>query len=186
MLSFDTHWTRGKRSPALEGRYDVDQALQILLSGTGLQATRESDGRYSLLLSTQQGDVLELAPSRVDALGLGNVTEGTGAYTTGGSTSATKLPLTLRETPQSVSVITRQVIDDHGSQDIGDVLRNTPGVSVQAYDSERMEYSARGFAITNYQYDGINTIYDGVYDEGVTHVDMAPYDRIEVIKGATG
>ena len=77
-------------------------------------------------------------------------------------------------------------MDDHGSQDIGDVLRNTPGVSVQAYDSERMEYSARGFAITNYQYDGINTIYDGVYDEGVTHVDMAAYDRIEVIKGATG
>ncbi|MGB8974142.1 MAG: TonB-dependent receptor plug domain-containing protein, partial [Pseudomonas capeferrum] len=186
VLSFDTQWTRGKRSPALNGQYPVDQALQILLSGTGLQAVKESDGRYSLLLTTQQGDVVELAPSRIDGQGLGNITEGTGSYTTGGSTTATKLPLTLRETPQSVSVITRQAIDDHGSQDIGEVLRNTPGVSVQAYDSERMEYSARGFAITNYQYDGVNTIYDGVYDEGATHVDMAAYDRVEVIKGATG
>lgn len=186
VLSFDTHWTRGKRSPAVNGQYPVDQALQMLLSGTGLQAVQESDGRYSLLQTHQQGDVVELAPSRIDGQGLGNITEGTGAYTTGGSTTATKLPLTLRETPQSVSVITRQAIDDHGSQDIGEVLRNTPGVSVQAYDSERMEYSARGFAITNYQYDGVNTIYDGVYDEGATHVDMAAYDRVEVIKGATG
>jgi len=57
---------------------------------------------------------------------------------------------------------------------------------VQQYDSDRTEYATRGFAITNFQYDGVNNVYDGVYDEGATHVDMATYDRVEIIKGATG
>ncbi len=83
-------------------------------------------------------------------------------------------------------MVTRQQIDDQGAQNISDVLRNTPGVSGQVYDSDRTEFSSRGMVITNYQYDGINTVYDGVYDEGVSHVDMATYDRVEVLKGATG
>ena len=38
-------------------------------------------------------------------------TEGTGSYTTGATATATRLPLTLRETPQSVTVVTRQKMD---------------------------------------------------------------------------
>ncbi len=64
---------------------------------------------------------------------------------------------------------------------------NTPGVSTQKYDSDRTEFSARGFAITNFQYDGVNIPYDGVYGENPNNSDdAASLDRIEVIKGATG
>ena len=55
-------------------------------------------------------------------------------------------------------MITRQQMDDQGSKSVGDVLRNTPGVSAQKYDSDRTEFSARGFAITNFQYDGVNSL----------------------------
>ncbi|MFF7710312.1 TonB-dependent siderophore receptor [Pseudomonas sp. NPDC007930] len=185
LLSFPEELTRGQTSTPLQGDYTADTALQLLLQGTQVVAVRQADGRYTFVRAAQ-GSAIQLPATSISGMALGLITEDTGAYTTGTTTTATKLPLTLRETPQSVTVVTRQQIDDHGALDIGDVLRNTPGVSRQAYDSERMEYSARGFAITNYQYDGINTIYDGVYDEGTTHVDMATIDRVEVIKGATG
>lgn len=185
LLAFPEQLARGQTSYPLQGDYTAEAALHTMLQGTQVVAVRQADGRY-ILMGASDSSAMELQATSITGMALGLTTEGTGSYTTGATTTATKLPLTLRETPQSVTVVTRQQIDDHGSLDIGDVLRNTPGVSRQAYDSERMEYSARGFAITNYQYDGINTIYDGVYDEGTTHVDMATIDRVEVIKGATG
>lgn len=134
-----------------------------------------------------KGDALQLDATNISAQGLGATTEDTHSYTTGQTSSATGLPLSLRETPQSVTVITRQQMDDRGVQSVGDALRNTPGISTQKYDSDRTEFSARGFAITNFQYDGVNQPYDGVYGENPNNSDdSASLDRIEVIKGATG
>ena len=173
----------GIKSRAVSGSLEPSQALSELLKGTGISF--QINGNTVTLVSGG-GASLQLGATTISGQALGLTTEDTGSYTTGATTTATKLPLTLRETPQSVTVVTRQQMDDRGAQSISDVLRNTPGISVQQYDSDRTEYSARGFAITNFQYDGVNTIYDGVYDEGATHVDMATYDRVEVIKGATG
>ncbi|WP_095059921.1 TonB-dependent siderophore receptor [Pseudomonas sp. Irchel s3f7] len=131
--------------------------------------------------------VLQLGTTTISGQALGATTEGTRSYTTGSTSSATGLPLSIRETPQSVTVITRQQLDDRGVQSIGDALRNTPGISTQKYDSDRTEFSARGFAITNFQYDGVNIPYDGVYGENPNNGDDASsLDRIEIVKGATG
>ncbi len=184
-ILFATDVADGRQAPAVHAQLSVEQALARMLDHSGLRIQKAADGTY-LIARPADSNALELSTTTIQGAGLGSVTEPTGAYTTGITTTATRLPLTLRETPQSVTVITRQQMDDHGSQDIGAVLRNTPGVTQQAYDSERMEYSTRGFAITNYQYDGVNSIYDGVYDEGATHVDMATFDHVEVLKGATG
>lgn len=174
-----------KHSPGLNGDYTPQQALQILLKGSGLQAQRLSGGGY-VLRSSATADPLQLDATTISGKTLGAITEDTHAYTTGLSASATGLPLSLRETPQSVTVITRQQLDDQGASGIADVLRRAPGISVQNYDSERWEFSSRGAPITNFQYDGVNTDYDGVYDYGTTSTDMATFDRVEIIKGATG
>ncbi|MCL9657200.1 TonB-dependent receptor [Pseudomonas protegens] len=175
----------GKQSPGLRGRYSVEQALQQLLKDSGLQAQAVSGGYVLQALPTASGP-LQLGTTQVSAQGLGSVTEDSRSYTTGASASATGLNLSLRETPQSVTVITRQQLDDQGSNSIADALRRAPGVSVQNYDSERWEFSSRGLPITNFQYDGVNVTYDGVYDYGTTSTDMATFDRVEIIKGATG
>ncbi|MGF6209031.1 TonB-dependent siderophore receptor [Pseudomonas frederiksbergensis] len=174
----------GKRSPGLEGDFTEQQALQRLLQGSGLQAQAQAGGGY-ILQAAPEG-LLELDTTTIAALGLGAITEDTHSYTTGSTSSATGLALTLRDTPQSVTVITRQQMDDQGGTSIADVLRRAPGISVQNYDSERWEFSSRGLPITNFQYDGVNTDYDGVYDYGTTSTDMATFDRVEIIKGATG
>lgn len=59
---------------------------------------------------------------------LGETTEGTQSYTTGAMKTATKLPLTMRETPQAVTVITRQRMDDQAMTSINDVVKATPGL----------------------------------------------------------
>jgi outer membrane receptor for ferric coprogen and ferric-rhodotorulic acid len=184
-LSFNVSQTQGMSARGLVGSFGTEDGLARLLAGSGLAAQRQGNGSYVLVAVASAGS-LELGATNIDSARDNEASEGTGAYTAPPSRTATKLPLSIRETPQSVTVITRQQMDDHAARTIGDVLRNTPGVSAQAYDSDRMEYSSRGLAITNYQYDGVNTVYDGVYDEGTTHVDMATYDRVEVLKGATG
>jgi len=173
-----------KRSPGLTGEFTEQQGLQRLLQGSGLQAHPQGHRGYVLKVALE--GPLQLDATHIAAQALGATTENTHAYTTGSTSSATGLPLSLRETPQSVTVITRQQLDDQGSTSIADALRRVPGISVQNYDSERWEFSSRGLPITNFQYDGVNTDYDGVYDYGTTSTDMVTFDRVEIIKGATG
>ena len=176
---------QGIKSHSVSGSLEPVKALESLLQGSGISYQLNGD---TVILSAPQGKGLELGATNISGEGMGRslTTEDTHSYTTGATNSSTKLPLSIRETPQTVTVITRQLMDDQAAQSIGDVLRNAPGISTQAYDSDRMEYSARGYAITNFQYDGVNTQYDGVFDEGATKVDMALYDRVDIIKGATG
>jgi len=129
---------------------------------------------------------LALPTLKFTANQLGEITENSGIYTPGSIATATRLVLKPKETPQTISVITRQEMDDFNLNSIDDVMRHTPGVSVVTYDSERTEYYSRGFAIQNFQYDGIPMNRDSAYSAGNTLSDMAIYDRIEVLKGATG
>lgn len=176
----------GKTSPGLNGSYTPTSGLQHLLQGSGLQALPQGNNGYVLELIPAHSGALELGATTISGQGLGAITDDTHAYTTGVMASATGLPLSMRDTPQSVTVITRQQMDDQGSNSIADTLRRAPGVSVQNYDSERWEFSSRGLPITNFQYDGVNATYDGVYDYGTTSTDMAVYDHLEIIKGSAG
>lgn len=100
--------------------------------------------------------------------------------------AGTKLLLTPRDVPQSVSVITQQRIQDQQLQTISDVLKNTTGITSEQDDSERSYYYSRGFLLTNFTYDGIPTSMGDSWNYGDTASDTAIYDRIEVVRGATG
>jgi outer membrane receptor for ferric coprogen and ferric-rhodotorulic acid len=108
------------------------------------------------------------------------------SYTVDSSASATKLPLSLRETPQSVTVITRERLDDQNLQTVRDVLDNTPGVYSYQYDTERVLFTARGFVIDNLMYDGVPATTNFNTDSVEDALDTAFYDRIEIVRGATG
>lgn len=125
---------------------------------------------------------LELAAISVTAEDPGTNTEHTGAYTTGAMSTATRLNLSIKETPQSVSVVTRQQMDDFNLNTLTEALRQTTGVVVQHYDSDRPAYSARGYGITNFQVDGMLNTFGYMKSDADTII----YDRIEVVRGATG
>ncbi|WP_399682376.1 TonB-dependent siderophore receptor [Xenophilus sp.] len=124
---------------------------------------------------------------QVEAAGQSETTEGTGSYTTPGpSRTATPLGLSLRETPQSVSVVTQQRIEDQGMQTISDVVRNTTGVYLNQYETSRGQFTARGFNINNLLIDGVPTTWEQPWSSGEIFTSLAMYDRVEVVRGATG
>ena len=116
----------------------------------------------------------------------GDTTEGTGSYTTGRTRTATPLSMSLRDTPQSVSVVTQQRIEDQGLLSVTDVVNNVTGVSVNQYETHRAGFTARGFDITNLQIDGIPTSWEQAWSSGEVLSSLAIYDRVEVVRGATG
>ena len=122
-ISFDTEQARHLNTRGLEGSYSVEEGLERLLANSGLQAERQSNGGYVLVARNAQS-ALELGATQVTTNQLGSVTEGTGSYTPGTIATATRLVLTPRETPQSISVVTRQVMDDFGLNSIDDVVRS--------------------------------------------------------------
>lgn len=186
VLSFDPELTRGLSTKGLQGHHGINDGLRQLLEGSGLHVVQQGDERYSIIANTTDSSALELESVVVVSNQLGTITEGTGSYTPGTIATATRLVLTPRQTPQSISVVTRQVMDDFGLSAIDDVMRHTPGITVSTYDTERTNYYSRGFSIINFQYDGIPTLRDAQYSAGQTLTDMAIYDRVEILKGATG
>lgn len=131
---------------------------------------------------TLKDNTLELGATRISADGLGATTEHTGAYTTGSMSTATRLNLSVKETPQSISVITRQQMDDFNLNTLTEVLRQTTGINVQHNDSDRVSYSSRGYGINNFQIDGMLNTFGYMKSDSDTII----YDRIEVVRGATG
>lgn len=100
--------------------------------------------------------------------------------------TATGLGLSVRETPQSVTVITQQRIKDQNLSTIGDIVRNTAGVSIVEVDDVRNVFNARGFEIKNYQIDGVPLSWSLAGDSGETVADVSIYERVEIVRGATG
>jgi outer membrane receptor for ferric coprogen and ferric-rhodotorulic acid len=99
------------------------------------------------------------------------------------SKGATGLDLSLAETPQSVTVIDRETLDQFGADDVNDILRLTTGVNVESPETDRTYYNARGFDILSMQVDGIGMPIDELVAGAL---DSALYDKIEVVRGANG
>lgn len=105
-------------------------------------------------------------------------------YAAGETSSGTGLALTPRETPQSVSVVGREQMEDFGLDTLNEALDATTGISVERVETGRTYYTARGFDITNFQRDGIGIPLPYGIQNG--DVDMVLFDRIEVLRGANG
>ena len=190
-IMFASAVVEGRQAPAVQGQLSAQQALQRLLDGSGLVA-RPADGGKTFVIepapggagASPSGAAPTLSTVTVTAEGTPSlVTEGSGSYTFRASATATGLTLSLRDTPQSVSVVTRERIDDQSMTTVADALRNTTGISLQPVDRGRNQLSARGFDITQFQFDGVPVQTGNV---GVEAAKTAIYDRIDVIRGATG
>ena len=108
------------------------------------------------------------------------VTEGVDSYTTKSMSTSTKVDLSPKETPQTVMVFTRQKLDDQNITSFQDLLAKTPGVTINKWD-ERVMPTARGFSVDYYLFDGMPT-----YQQTANDIDLAVFDRVEVVKGANG
>jgi outer membrane receptor for ferric coprogen and ferric-rhodotorulic acid len=100
------------------------------------------------------------------------------------SKGATGLDLAIKDTPQSISVVTSDQIENFGADNLNEALRLATGINVEEWETNRTNYMARGFEIKNTQVDGIGLPNDWGIVTGA--MDSFGYDKLEVIRGANG
>ena len=107
----------------------------------------------------------------------------TGSYSDPATVSATKMVMSLRETPQSVSVITQQQIEDWGYVNIRDILARTTGVYTSTSASQdRPSFNIRGGSANLVQIDGVQQFPGG--RRPTVNGDSIAYERVEILRGA--
>lgn len=98
-------------------------------------------------------------------------------------TAGSKVPLKLREVPQTVNVVGQERIEGQNLYTLEQAMNKAGGVTVQRIDANRTTYLSRGFEMNSLSLDGTPTTMDGRL---FLTPDMAMYERVEVLKGPAG
>lgn len=184
-IAADSSLLAGKTAPAVQGRLEPAEALQRLLAGSGLQASAQPQGGW-LLRPAPARPQTALDEVRVTATALRDGrTEGTGSYRAPYASAATKIELTARETPQSVSVISRARLDDQNFVELTEAAKVVPGIVVRRQSSTggRSDILSRGYQSSTYQLDGLTVSGNPATQETL---DLALFDRVEALRGPAG
>lgn len=189
-ISYSSALVSGKTSSGISGTATPAAALQRLVAGTGIAVRVGAPGSAALVDPKATAAAPAAGSTVLETItvqGASGVTEGSTSYTTGQMSTALKLPLSIRETPQSVSIVTQQKIKDKNYTTLDQALQDAPGIlAMQGFGDTRWEYFARGELISNIQYDGVTSPINLFTRDVLVKDDLAIYDRAEIIRGATG
>ncbi|WP_292993251.1 TonB-dependent siderophore receptor [Nitrosomonas sp.] len=174
-LAIDPVKLQGKVTFGLSGDFDIKSALDQLLIGSGLQVMKQDDS-YTLT---------EVPASSVDPIvttlpSIQITASNTNRYAAVSTTTATKTNTLLRDVPQSISVITNELIKDQSIRSIADAVRYVPGVGVSQGEGNRDALVFRGNRSTG------DFFTDGIRDDVEYYRDLYNIERVEVLKGANG
>ncbi|MEJ0037933.1 MAG: TonB-dependent siderophore receptor [Gammaproteobacteria bacterium] len=201
-LVYATELTASARTSGVTGSMSESAALAKLLTGTGL-TYRFAGERTVTIERDKSAATRTLGPVRVEGENTAattagangstdpTATEGTKSYTSGALSIASKMPQSIKDTAQSVSVITAQRMKDQNITDFTSLMNQATGVSVVTTSNGPLAptFYSRGFAISRMQVDGgaPMDIGSGSSITGlVTQLDMGMYDHAEVLRGSDG
>ncbi|MEH0874588.1 TonB-dependent siderophore receptor [Pectobacterium cacticida] len=192
--------TDGLATPGVSGKLSASDALEKLLAGSGLHFILDSQQNIVTLSGPQSnGD----NPNQLNAVKVEGVqsaivaggangstdltaTEGSNSYTTTAISIGSKTPQSLKETPQSVSVITNKQIKDQNLTSLDSVMSKASGITVRKISGSDQYYS-RGWRVTNIQLDGgtpiqlFNSLTSS--DSAISSFDMSMFDHAEILRG---
>ena len=149
------------KSPGVIGRYTIDQGLSLILAGTGIKFSIIDPKNFKLLLQAEAANV-EIRGSNAEVV------------------SSQKYTEPLRDTPQTVNVIPKEVIQEQNATTLRDVLNNVPGITATAGEGGTPagdNLNIRGFSARN------DIFVDGVRDLGPQSRDPFNLEQVEVVKG---
>lgn len=187
----------GITSTAIKGHYTTRQGLDALLNGTGLEAVETTRGVFTLQkkVSSVDGKKVQTLPEVMDR-GVTDTQElpavhvkatvnketawsQVNGYLARQSATGTKTDSTILETPVSIQVITREVMDGQVSINLKDVYENVSGVQ-QSGNTLNAQTEVlpiiRGFESPNLMRNGLRATNAGA-------VDLVNVERVEVLKG---
>ncbi|WP_231677238.1 TonB-dependent siderophore receptor [Pseudomonas quasicaspiana] len=173
------------RSNAVVGSYSAEEGLAGLLQGSGYSFSR-TDAMTVYLVPVAQANITNemnlpamqiqsrITPDSIQSFG----------YQGKPVSSTTRLGLSDRETPQAVTVVTREQMDDFQLNSVKEALRRAPSVTVEQFETDRTAFTSRGFTIDNFEYDGMGMPFSGGVLLG--DQDMTEFEQIDVLHGANG
>ncbi|APF01560.1 ligand-gated channel protein [Pseudomonas putida] len=185
IIALEPALVRGKQAPAVVGQMSAEQAMQAALAGSGLQLRVSSEGHFSVAPASLGGDVMELGSTSITDNYVDATSEGTGSYAARAVTLG-KGTHTLKEIPQSVTVITRKQLDDQGITDLQDALNHTTGIVGAQGIGPGVVVTSRGFQIDDWQYDGVPIPRNNYSLGNWATQDLVFFDRVEILRGASG
>ncbi|MEB2515086.1 TonB-dependent siderophore receptor [Pseudomonas sp. YuFO20] len=150
-LSLNPSLAAGKTSAPVQGQFDAAGALREALRGTGLQL-EQSGGTYTLV-AVPEG-VMALPATSV--IGVEADTENAWGpvqgYLAKRTAAGTKTDTALVEVPRSISIATRDQMDDRNVHSLDDAVRYMPGITASSYGSDtRADWlRVRGFEPTQF------------------------------------
>lgn len=184
----------GKTTAGVKGPMTDEDALRLLLAGSGLAYQHTSANAVTIEAIAAPGGAVALSPISVEGAAqsgrFGDLPPEPGGLKADYQNSATKTPLSIRETPQSISVITRDSIEARQARDVNTALELAAGVSSGisssggpfAGNSPRV---AEQFSLRGQRLDGDRDVrIDGfASNSNRNNFDLAPFERVEVAKG---
>jgi outer membrane receptor for ferric coprogen and ferric-rhodotorulic acid len=203
-ILFDPETVRERNAPEVRGVLTASGAISRVIAGMGLEIQESAN----VILIRRAGT----RTSQQTSLRLAQVGPGAaGSSTLGGTSSAQDDPsleevvvsgfyfnkeveisskslLSIRETPQAISVITLDSLKARQVTGLGQALEGAASITQSSEPGPFAGRSATGF--TTFQIRGVELpFYYGVYEDGFLFpqiagtLDLAPYERLEVVKG---
>ncbi|RLM30747.1 hypothetical protein BHG07_09245 [Brenneria salicis ATCC 15712 = DSM 30166] len=178
--SADAAIMQGQSSPGVAGTMTPQAAVERLLAGTGLRYQFISPATV-LIVRADSDNVTTSDIVTVTAVAE-TATSPVNGYRATRSATGTKTDTALRDIPQSIQVVPRDVITDRQTTSLSEALQNVSGVQQSGTSGNRAEtFMVRDFSSPSYAIDGV--MLNPVGDRPETFLDLANVERIEVLKG---
>jgi outer membrane receptor for ferric coprogen and ferric-rhodotorulic acid len=185
-LLFFSDVTAGRSAPALTGEYTLTAALTRLLEGSDL--TFRQVNEHTVEVRQAPPDSARLPPKeRQTTPASDDQLQEVTVIATAEQLVATRIPTPLQEIPQSISVISREQIREQNAFDLGDVMKNTPGIGVRQTNSLGAAAYSRAFAVTSFHVDGGSALKPVINNLNVfpeANPDLSEFDHVEVLRGS--
>jgi iron complex outermembrane receptor protein len=198
-LVYDTAMTAGFKSPGIQGDFTTNQALGKLLQGTGLTHSVSGDGTILIAAAPKSETAVPaeqtppqkaaeptlLKPMTVTAEadkgddGSNSANDPYNkSYAVTNSSIATKTDTPIMETPVSIQVVPRAVMNDQQAIKLEDVTKNVSGVQPGGSDGNYYDgFIVRGFDIGN-------STYRNGFRIQASQSETVNLERLEILKGA--
>ncbi|MCJ2134996.1 TonB-dependent receptor [Methylobacterium sp. J-026] len=206
-ISFPPQAVQGLKAGPIRGRMSKTDAVARAIAGTPLRMSVGANGMVMVTArpapAASGGAATDIADIDVTGNGINAngssdplATEGSGSYGAAAANVASKTPLSLKDTPQSVSVITQQQLQDQKITTLDQAVDAAPGLIRQTgggagQSNLSSAYYSRGNQITSLSVDGGTPILIGDLGESfrssyIPVIDLSQYDSVQILRGSGG
>ncbi|QDC45038.1 TonB-dependent siderophore receptor [Methylophilus medardicus] len=185
VLAFDPALTQRKQTSGLDGSYSLQQGFDALLHGYDLAVVPGEGNVYRLIKMARKdvefdGTLPEVVVT--EAVNTPSENDST-KYLQKKASSTSRIPLTIKESPMTVTVVSKKLMDEFAVRDLSDAVKGVASVTMDNKNGGRQPaLRSRGFLLD----DTSAFMVDGQPLHALLDQPMELMERVEVLRGPSG